>query len=415
MSNAVDDAVAVTVHRVVIVGLVASVVVTAGLRQPAGTHRTAAIAVSAAAVAIAFTLGRPQIWPLWRATGGVVASALIAVLFAVTGGTESIYQDALVAIMVISAVTLPGRLVAVNVVAAVLAAASTWIYDPRFDGVFLADLVADLAVWLAVTLGVYLQTRAVRHRTDELRRSNEHRRAMLNAVSHELRTPLTSVVGFAETLDRLDETLDAAQRREVVGQLRASASHLATLVDVVLEAETLLRGQGTSMRRPTDVAAVVAGVLATYDRAGPRVDRAIGAVVADVDAAMLARIVDNLVANAVRAAGADGRIRVTVRSQAADLVVSVDDDGPGIAPGFHEAMFEPFIQGPERWQDPRPGLGLGLTLVRSWVALHGGEVSAVDVAPHGTRIDVVLPDCVIDRTASDAVAEASPDADDRSP
>lgn len=384
----------VTVHRIVIVGLVVAVLISIGLPQPEGTHRVQALVVAGVAVAIAASLGDQRIWPIWRATGGVIAAAVLAWLFAVTGGTESIYQDAIVAVMVIAAVTLPGRLALGNIVAAAIATTSTWLYDSRADGVFAADAVADFAVWLAVTAGAFLQTRTLRDRRDALARSERIRDAFLRSMSHELRTPLTGILGFAETLELREEDLDPVRRRHVVGQLRASAARLATLIDDLLDVDRLTSGFDQADRRVVDVRDVVAGTVAAQG-ADPRIVLNLDPVVANVDGPKVARIVANLVSNARRHAAPDGRVTVTLRADERGTVLEVTDDGPGIAAGYEDEVFAPFVQGPERDADARPGPGLGLTLVRELAELHGGTARAWNVASGGACFEVVLPDTAI--------------------
>lgn len=99
----------------------------------------------------------------------------------------------------------------------------------------------------------------------------------------------------------------------------------------------------------------------------------------------------NLLANAVRATRMDGSIRVRTHATTDTAELHVEDDGAGIPAGMHERIFEPFIQGLDRSTDARPGTGVGLTLVREYVELHGGSVAAFDRPGGGARYEVSLP------------------------
>ena len=110
-----------------------------------------------------------------------------------------------------------------------------------------------------------------------------------------------------------------------------------------------------------------------------------------IDAPKFERIVDNLVHNAVRHAGSGATVWVRLTRDGDDLVLVVEDDGPGIAPELRERLFEPFEQGTRASSDASPGTGLGLSLVRQFVALHGGSVRVDDRSEGGARFEVRMP------------------------
>lgn len=381
----------VRVHQTVIVGLGIAVLLSIWLPQPAGTDRVMALGLAAAAVAIAFVLGTARGWAAWRATGGITAAVLLAALFAVTGGTETIYQDALAAVMVVSALTLPLRLVVVNSLAATFAAGSAWLYDPAFDGVFAADLVADVGVWLAITVGVYLQTRMLRIQAHRLEQSEQVRLAFLRGTSHELRTPLNAVAGFAETLQRFDDRLTDEQRRTITGRLLSNTDRLSALIEDLLDVDRLSSGLIEANRVPHDLVGLIRRVVDDGVPQDRRVEFDLEPTVASLDVAKIERVVHNLVANAHRHSPPGGAIRIELVTAGDDVVLSVRDQGPGIAEGYAERIFEPFVQGPERVDAAQPGTGLGLALVRELVGLHGGSVSAANMASGGAIFEVRLP------------------------
>lgn len=382
---------AARVHQTVIVGLIAAVLVSIGLEHPPDTRRWLSLGVVAAAMLIALSLGARRVWPIWRMLGGVVAAALLAVLFAVTGGSESIYQDTVAAVMVVTALTLPLRLVVLNVVAAAAAAASPWLYDPAADGVFLADLTADLGVWIAVTAGVYLQTRLLRAQAQELYQSDQLRVAFLRATSHELRTPLTAVAGFADTLQRLGETLPPAERQRITQQLSSNAGRLSALIEDLLDVDRLSSGLVHAVRSRQDLVELVQRVVESVDHLDRRIEFSLSPVIGYVDVPKLERVVSNLVANAIRHTRPGGVVRVLLERDTRGIVLTVSDEGDGIADDYLERIFDPFVQGPDRQDAAQPGTGLGLTLVREFVSLHGGVVSAHNRPTGGAEFEVVLP------------------------
>lgn len=382
---------AVRVHQVVIVGLALSVALSIGMAQPEGSHRGLALVVSASAVVVALSLGMRRVWPVWRATGGIIAAGMLAVLFAVTGGTDTIYQDTVVAIMVASALTVALRLVVINVIAACLAAASPAFYDPAFDAVWGSDLVADIGVWLAVTAAVYLQTRLFHQQADRLRESEQTRLSFLRATSHELRTPLTVVSGFAETLEQRGAQLSDAQRQELAGKMVTNASRLNGLISDLLDVDRLSSGLMVAMREPHDLAQLVTRVSREIEVGDRHLELDLEPTVVEVDAPKIERVVANLLANAVRYTPPGGVIRIELVGGRAEVILRVYDQGPGIPAGYEERIFEPFVQGPDRRKDAQPGAGLGLALVKEFVGLHDGAVRASTLPGGGSCLEVSLP------------------------
>ena len=226
---------------------------------------------------------------------------------------------------------------------------------------------------------------------DELRAVDDLRQTFLRAVSHELRTPLAGVLGYAETLQQHRHRLPEDSVATLVDRLVRNATRLRDLLDDLLDIDRLARGTLVAERRETDVAATVLRAVELVGAPLGQIRVDVQPVQARIDAPKFERIVDNLVHNAVRHAGSSATVWVRLTQDAQDLVLVVEDDGPGIAPDLRERLFEPFEQGMTASSDASPGTGLGLSLVRQFVALHGGSVRVDDGETGGARFEIRMP------------------------
>jgi two-component system, OmpR family, sensor histidine kinase KdpD len=228
--------------------------------------------------------------------------------------------------------------------------------------------------------------------TDQ-RQADRLREDILSAVSHELRTPLTTVLGFALTLERRHDLTDEAVEA-TIAELGAAARRLERLLGDLLDVERLRRGLVVVSREPTDVLALVETVVAACRLDGRHVGISGEPLHAEVDAPKLERIVENLVMNAVRHTPPGSAIRVRLDVEDADLLLVVEDEGPGVADEFKEAVFETFNRGANMLSFT-PGTGIGLSLVARFAALHGGRAWVEDAPSGGASFRVRLPNCVI--------------------
>lgn len=228
----------------------------------------------------------------------------------------------------------------------------------------------------------------------EQRRVERLREDILSTVSHELRTPLTSVLGFAVTLRERAARLGPQASAELIEQLIQQAQRLDALLSNLLDLDRLRRGLLGPVRRPTDIARLVRDVAADHQTEGHALRLDLEPVTASVDPAKLERVVDNLVANAVRHTPPGSSIQVRVEAEGTDLLIVVDDDGPGVSDEFKDGVFELFDRGPKLESGER-GTGVGLSLVARFAALHGGRAWVEDRDSGGASFRVLLPDCVL--------------------
>jgi signal transduction histidine kinase len=206
----------------------------------------------------------------------------------------------------------------------------------------------------------------------------DDRTKMLAAISHDLRTPITRMRLRSEFIE------DDAHRRHMLGDLDQMRSMLESVLsflrnDRKLESMTLV-DIASALQLITDQFADM-GYKIAYD--GP--EHAMATVRPDD----LHRSITNLVENAVRY-GAESRIRLSVGTD--NLTIDVEDDGPGISDERKSVMLEPFVRGDDaRNMDEAAGFGLGLSIARSIVLAHGGELTLNDRQPYGLIVRVQLP------------------------
>ncbi len=222
---------------------------------------------------------------------------------------------------------------------------------------------------------------------EALERSAERQRRFVADAAHELRTP---IAGLSASLEVAVSHPEITRDRSWIGELADGHRRLGRLVNDLLVLASL-EGDAPKRRDPVDLAGVVADATrrpvppGVRLRAG-RVDRAI----VPGDATQLTRVVTNLVDNALRYAR--GTVDVTLKAQGPQAVISVADDGPGIAPADRERIWDRFVRLDDDRSRTSGGTGLGLALVRELVTAHGGTVSVTGSAdPPGAVFIVCLP------------------------
>jgi len=252
-------------------------------------------------------------------------------------------------------------------------------------GTLRTALVAGLAgLGLALGAGAWLIWRA---RTRESRLAAQ-RVSFVNQVSHELKTPLTSIRMYADLLKashedaEIDEGSPAARHLAVITR---ESDRLSRLIKNVL---TFARGQENRLaiaRREGVPDDIVEATLATHrpalEQAKIQVEtdlQAKATVALDPDA--VEQILSNLLSNVEKYARSGGWVKVSTRVVAnpVRVVMTVQDRGPGIAPGQRELVFEPFWRASDRLSDGVTGTGIGLDIARRLARLHGGDLAVVD-------------------------------------
>ncbi|HEX6998639.1 MAG TPA: response regulator [Gammaproteobacteria bacterium] len=265
----------------------------------------------------------------------------------------------------------------------------------------LADLVSRAAIALdnARLYGNLQRAMALSKQAEEkLQQASRRKDEFLAMLSHELRNPLAPIRSAAEVMRKvapLDPRISWA--REVVER---QVTHLAQLVDDLLDVSRITQGKVTLQREPVELGKIVADCTETAKaqieakRQRLVVDLPTAPVWVHGDSARLAQVFGNLLSNAVKYTPEGGTVEVAMTAQRGEVVVRVRDDGIGIEPQFLPHVFELFTQGDRTLDRSQGGLGVGLTVVERLVHLHHGRVEvASDGLGKGSEFRVVLP-CV---------------------
>jgi signal transduction histidine kinase len=218
------------------------------------------------------------------------------------------------------------------------------------------------------------------------------RRDLVTAVSHDLRTPLASLRAMVEAIDE-SVVDDPESMRRYAKEMRRSVRQLGAMVDDLFELAQLDAGAIELETRRARLGEVVSSAVATVELQAEEKGLSLVAELNGADDApcspRLARVIQNLLVNAVRHTPADGSVRIEARHSANALEVAVADTGEGIAPQDLARVFDPFFRADPARQGA--GAGLGLALAKRIVEALGGEISAESEPSHGARFAVTLP------------------------
>jgi PAS domain S-box-containing protein len=274
-----------------------------------------------------------------------------------------------------------------------------WIRD---EAVLLRDERGEPIHWQGVMVDVTAAKQAnedlsralelERQATDDMRRADEIKTTFLTAVSHDIRTPLSAILGNALTLeggDRLGITEE--ERKQLIHSLAAKARRLNAIVTDLLDTERLARGVIEPKLQEIAVGRLVSLLVWDSDAlAGRQVHVDTRSVTAWIDPQMISRIVENLLMNAGRHTPPTSQVWVHVLPDGDDVLIVVEDDGPGVPEEHHGSVFRPFEHGPMT-SVHNPGVGIGLSLVARFAELHGGRAWVEGREGGGASFRVRIP------------------------
>jgi signal transduction histidine kinase len=217
---------------------------------------------------------------------------------------------------------------------------------------------------------------------------------LFSILSHELRAPLTTIKGSSRTLLRHGAAIDPAAARQLLEDIDQEADRLHRLVDNLLELARAGVGSSALHTEPTAVDLLIRRVVADMTpRAGSRrlrVRMPAELPQPSVDPVRVEQVIRNLLDNAVKFSPPDGIIDVSAMVQRNAVVVSVKDEGPGIAPEYQGRVFERFFR-VQRANSSVAGAGLGLAICKRFVELHGGQIELDSLPSQGATFRFTLP------------------------
>jgi len=243
-------------------------------------------------------------------------------------------------------------------------------------------------------------------------RTSHAKDEFLAMLGHELRNPLSAISSAAALIDMPGAGLETASRaRQIIGR---QSQHLSRIVDDLLDLSRAMSGKILLARRPVDMASLVGACLDTFRAtgrtAGYRIDVDLAPNWVDGDPTRLEQIATNLIDNALKYTPAGGSIAIRISAEDEDVLLTVSDTGVGIAPDLLPHVFDVFVQGSISLDRAQGGLGIGLSLVRRLVELHGGSVAATSAGGGaGSAFTIRLPRA--EAAQASAPAAAAPEAD----
>jgi signal transduction histidine kinase len=222
--------------------------------------------------------------------------------------------------------------------------------------------------------------------------ANRAKDEFLAMLGHELRNPLSAISAAIEVLNRVSADSEVAVNARNIAARQTR--HLAHMMDDLLDVGRVVSGKVLLSRRPLDLAALAQRAVSTLEVTGEGRDHVLRLELEetwiDADATRIEQVLGNLLTNAAKYTPRGSTLTVSVRREGEHAVLAVADDGPGIPADLLPRIFDLFVQG-ERTPDRRAGgLGMGLTLAKRLVELHGGTIRA-ESSSAGSLFEVRIP------------------------
>lgn len=235
---------------------------------------------------------------------------------------------------------------------------------------------------------------AEKERAADLAKSEQLRADLLRSISHDLRTPLCSVSGNADTLLHNGNCLDEATKQQIYKDIYDDSEWLIGVVENLLYVTRLNDGRLKLELTDQLVDEVVNEAVSHLKKksVGHKVTvRCDDLILARMDAQLIVQVIVNLIDNALKYTEQGSEICVSAEKQGGYAVIRVTDNGNGIADDMKPHIFEMFYTGKNTVADSRRSFGIGLTLCKSIVELHGGTLTLTDNVPHGCIFTFTLP------------------------
>ncbi|MCU7892650.1 MAG: PAS domain S-box protein [Candidatus Thiodiazotropha sp. (ex Ustalcina ferruginea)] len=233
----------------------------------------------------------------------------------------------------------------------------------------------------------------VADRTMELESANKELEAFVYSVSHDLRAPLRAVTGFAHILANRHRNNLNDEGQHYMDNVVEAGNRMGTLIEDLLQYSRT--GRGALLMRPVELSPIIQGLEVTFaeriqtNHAKLIVDEPLAAPLGD--ATLVGQLFSNLIDNALTYHEADTTpvIKVAAKRQADQIIITVSDNGLGIAPEYHHKIFQVFQR--LHSQEEYPGTGIGLAIVAKAVRMMDGEVKVESTLGEGSRFTILLP------------------------
>jgi GAF domain-containing protein/anti-sigma regulatory factor (Ser/Thr protein kinase) len=256
-------------------------------------------------------------------------------------------------------------------------------------------LVATFADQAVIAIENVRLFKEIRDKSRQLEVASRHKSEFLANMSHELRTPLNAIIGFSEVLVQGLFGEVNEKQREYLQDVIGSGQHLLSLINDILDLSKIEAGRMElelstfSFRNALQSGVTIVRERAARSGIGLNIDVLDEVGQVEADERKVKQILYNLLSNAVKFTPDGGRVNVTVRRDNGDVRVDIQDNGIGIAEADQARIFEEFQQvGRER---SREGTGLGLTLTKRFVELHGGRIWLESAPGQGSTFTFTLP------------------------
>ncbi|GAC1696222.1 MAG: hypothetical protein NVS9B6_03010 [Candidatus Limnocylindrales bacterium] len=259
------------------------------------------------------------------------------------------------------------------------------------------ELVQTFADQAVIALANTRLFNEIREKSAQLEVANRHKSEFLANMSHELRTPLNAIIGFSEVLQQKMFGELNEQQTDYLGDIVSSGRHLLSLINDILDLSKIEAGRmELQLTSFSLVAALGNAVTLIRERAtshGIRLDLQVEAPLDTIvaDERKIKQVVVNLLTNAVKFTPDGGSVSVRASSSAGRVRIAIRDTGIGIAPEDQGRIFEEFQQARRQTAQSREGTGLGLTLSKRFVELHGGTLTLESEPGKGSTFTVTLP------------------------
>ena len=279
----------------------------------------------------------------------------------------------------------------------IMGALTVWRKEAGSFSAEVVNLLQTFATQSALAIQNARLFREIEEKSRQIEMANRHKSEFLANMSHELRTPLNAIIGFSEVLgERMFGELNEKQA-EYTDDILSSGRHLLSLINDILDLSKVEAGRMelelTKFDLPMAIDNALTLIRERASRHGIRLHHSVDERLGELtgDERKIKQILLNLLSNAVKFTPEGGRVDVDAVSSDGVVEISVSDTGIGIAPQDQETIFEEFRQVGTDYAQKREGTGLGLTLTRKFVELHGGKIWVESELGRGSRFIFTLP------------------------